>query len=154
MQMHHLGDESATDDADAQSSLSQAGRDYTPVVDGRSICRVSPLTPSIAIAGAPVSFGAFEVTVGVDPHVPDALAVLDRVIAAQGVMMDFWREGAFCPLGDGDLDIDAILRGLRDPGFAGWLVVEQDMLPRPDDSIDRAARDQQRNREYLRTRGL
>ena len=348
MQMHHLGDESATDDADAQSSLSQAGRDYTPVVDGRSICRVSPLTPSIAIAGAPVSFGAFEVTVGVDPHVPDALAVLDavaragyagidlgppgylgngrelsdrlherglhlaggyiampfsepdrmpsaltelgrlldifdgvkgdapmppratladagsddrrrtpgrahddpslmldaagwsrfadgidraadlcrrrgyeptfhhhgasyvetpqeigelldrtdvglcldtghlvlgggdphqaviewadrinhlhlkdvrravidRVIAAQGVMMDFWREGAFCPLGDGDLDIDAILRGLRDRGFAGWLMVEQDMLPRPDDSIDRAARDQQRNREYLRTRGL
>jgi len=33
-------------------------------------------------------------------------------------------------------------------------VVEQDMLPRPDDSVDRAARDQQRNREYLRTRGL
>jgi len=76
------------------------------------------------------------------------------VIAAQGVMMDFWREGAFCPLGDGDLDIDAILRALRDRSFAGWLVVEQDMLPRVDDSVDCAARDQQRNREYLRTRGL
>ena len=34
------------------------------------------------------------------------------------------------------------------------LAVEQDMLPRPNDSVDRAARDQQRNREYLRTRGL
>ena len=69
-------------------------------------------------------------------------------------MMDFWREGAFCPLGDGDLDIDAILRALRDRSFAGWLVVEQDMLPRVDDSADRAARDQERNREYLRVRGL
>jgi len=81
-------------------------------------------------------------------------AVIDRVIAAQGVMTDFWREGAFCPLGDGDLDIDAIVRAIRDRGFAGWLVVEQDMLPRPDESVDRAARDQQRNREYLRVRGL
>jgi len=81
-------------------------------------------------------------------------AVIDRVIATQGVMMDFWREGAFCPLGDGDLDIDAILGAIHDRGFAGWLVVEQDMLPRPDESVDRAARDQQRNREYLRVRGL
>ena len=36
----------------------------------------------------------------------------------------------------------------------GWLVVEQDMLPRPDDPPDRAARDQQHNREYLRAHGL
>src|SRR2546428_11336223 len=77
MQVVHLLDETAAEDADALLSLSEAGPDYTPVVDGRSICRVSPLTPSIAIAGAPVSFGAFEVTVGVDPNVPDALAVLD-----------------------------------------------------------------------------
>ena len=352
MQVHHLRNQSAADDADAQSSLSQAGRDYTPVIDGRSTRRrlsAGPaLTASIAVANAPVSFGAFEVTVGIDPHVPEALAVLDavqragyagidlgppgymgsgdelrqrlwdrnlnlaggyiampfsepdrmptamdelggildifdavkgdaplpprptladagsdarrktpgrshddpslmldaaawsrfaesmrratglcrergyeptfhphgasyvetpqeieemlkrtdvglcldtghlvigggdplaavrdwalrinhlhlkdvrravidQVIARQGVMMDFWREGAFCPLGDGDLEIDGILRGLRDRGFAGWLVVEQDMLPRPDESPDRAARDQQRNRDYLRARGL
>ena len=81
-------------------------------------------------------------------------AVIERVIAAEGVMMDFWRERAFCPLGDGDLDVDAILRAIRDGGFTGWVVVEQDMLPRPDESVDRAARDQQRNREYLRDRGL
>ena len=81
-------------------------------------------------------------------------AVIDGVIAREGVMIDFWRERAFCPLGEGDLDIDAILRGLRERDFQGWLVVEQDMLPRPDESPDRAARDQQKNREYLRVRGL
>src|SRR5438067_11819240 len=37
------------------------------------------LTARIAIAAAPVSFGAFEVTVGTDPNVPDAAYVLDAV---------------------------------------------------------------------------
>jgi inosose dehydratase len=81
-------------------------------------------------------------------------AIIDRVVSKHGVMIDFWREGAFCPLGEGDLDIDRVLGMLRDRGFSGWLVVEQDMLPRPDDPPERAARDQQRNREYLRARGL
>jgi hypothetical protein len=30
VEMHHLCDQPATDDADADSSLSQAARDYTP----------------------------------------------------------------------------------------------------------------------------
>ena len=81
-------------------------------------------------------------------------SVVERVIAEEGLMIDFWREGAFCPLGDGDLDIDGIVKTIRDAGFSGWLVVEQDMLPRPDESSERAARDQQRNREYLRARGI
>ena len=33
----------------------------------------------IRIANAPVSFGAFELTVGVSPHVPDPLVVLDSI---------------------------------------------------------------------------
>jgi inosose dehydratase len=33
----------------------------------------------IAIANAPVSYGAFEITVGIDPNVPDALTLLDWV---------------------------------------------------------------------------
>lgn len=81
-------------------------------------------------------------------------SVIERVTAAHGRMIDFWREGAFCVLGEGDLDLAAILGAIRESGFQGWLVVEQDMLPRPDDPADRAARDQQRNREYLRRHGL
>ena len=81
-------------------------------------------------------------------------SVIERVIAQEGRMMDFWREGAFCPLGDGDLDVEGILRAVGEAGFSGWLVVEQDMLPRADESPERAAVDQQRNREYLRARGI
>ena len=39
-------------------------------------------TSAIVIANAPVSFGAFEITVGIDPAVPDGVAVLDAVQAA------------------------------------------------------------------------
>jgi inosose dehydratase len=353
MQVHHLRDQSASDDADAQSRLSQAGRDYTPEIDGRSIRGVSPrpadLIGSIAVAGAPVSFGAFEVTVGIDPNVPDAVSVLDAVqrdgydgidlgpigylgtrdslrenlrrrglhlsggymplpltdpagmepaiaelrtlldlfdivkssnhvpapkptladagsgarrsapgradsdrglglqpegwdrlaanlqeavqlcrergydptfhhhagtyveapweieellarsdvglcldtghlalgggdpvravtdwgprinhvhlkdirrsvidtLIREGAdMMEVWRRGAFCRLGTGDLDVDAILNGLRARDYHGWLVVEQDMIPGPDSPTDAAALDQDKNRAYLRARGL
>ena len=36
----------------------------------------------IAVANAPVSYGAFEITVGHDPNVPDGITVLDQVAAA------------------------------------------------------------------------
>ena len=39
-------------------------------------------TNAIVVANAPVSFGAFEITVGIDPGVPDGVAVLDAVQAA------------------------------------------------------------------------
>jgi inosose dehydratase len=350
MQVHHLRDQSAADDANAQSKLSQAARDYTPTTDDRSIRRVSTnLTGPIAVAAAPVSFGAFEVTVGIDPHVPDAVSVLDAVkrdgydgidlgpigylgtidnlrdhltsrglhlaggfmplplsdpagmepaiaelrtlldlfdtvaspdhvpapkptladagsgarrlapgrahsdrslglqpegwdrlatnlqeavelcrsrgyeptfhhhagtyveapweieellarsdvglcldtghlvlgggdpvgavrdwgprinhvhlkdvqrsvidavIREGGDMMQVWRRRAFCRLGSGDLDIDAILGALRARDYRGWLVVEQDVIPGPDTPPDAAAADQDENRAYLRARGL
>lgn len=36
-------------------------------------------------------------------------------------------EGVFAPLGDGDLDLGGALAALRDSGYDGWLVVEQDI---------------------------
>ena len=36
----------------------------------------------IVVASAPVSFGAFELTVGIDPNVPDGVHVLDEVAGA------------------------------------------------------------------------
>jgi len=36
----------------------------------------------IVVANAPVSYGAFELTVGILPDVPDGAAVLDQVAAA------------------------------------------------------------------------
>jgi inosose dehydratase len=36
----------------------------------------------IVLANAPVSFGAFEITVGIDPHVPDGVEILDALSKA------------------------------------------------------------------------
>jgi hypothetical protein len=38
--------------------------------------------PGIVVASAPVSYGAFVLTVGIDPNVPDGVGVLDEVAAA------------------------------------------------------------------------
>ena len=81
-------------------------------------------------------------------------SVIDAVIREGGDMMQVWRRGAFCRLGTGDLDIDAILKGLRAGDYRGWLVVEQDVIPGSETPPDAAARDQDSNRAYLRARGL
>jgi inosose dehydratase len=81
-------------------------------------------------------------------------SVIDAVVREGGDMMQVWRRGAFCRLGSGDLDIDAILNGLRARDYRGWLVVEQDTIPGPDSPTDSAVIDQDRNRAYLRARGL
>ena len=37
----------------------------------------------VFIANAPISYGAFELTVDIDPNVPDALGLLDLVLQAE-----------------------------------------------------------------------
>jgi inosose dehydratase len=58
-----------------------------------------------------------------------------------------WRRGAFCELGAGDVDLDAFFAELD--GYSGWLVVEQDWVPRPDDEVAGQAEAQARNRRWL-----
>jgi inosose dehydratase len=50
--------------------------------------------------------------------------------------------------------VQETLSALRDTGYAGWLVVEQDIMPEPSDPPDWAAGEQEANREYLRALGL
>ncbi len=44
--------------------------------------------------------------------------------------MQLWEGDAFCPLGDGAGQVDEVLAALRAGRYAGWIVVEQDVLPR------------------------
>jgi inosose dehydratase len=67
--------------------------------------------------------------------------------------MQLWEDDAFCPLGAGHGQVDAILDALRAGGYAGWIVVEQDVLPRDPAAYQVASAQQQANREYLRQRG-
>ncbi|MBX5469223.1 MAG: TIM barrel protein [Thermoleophilaceae bacterium] len=88
-------------------------------------------------------------------HLKDARQdVLDAIVADRAPVMDIWTRKAFCRFGEGDVAIDEVLAALRDIGYSGWLVVEQDMIPREDEPVELAAAEQAQNREYLRERGL
>jgi inosose dehydratase len=39
---------------------------------------------------------------------------------------DAVRSGLYPPLGDGDLDVAAVVRTLEESGYAGWYVLEHD----------------------------
>ncbi len=58
-----------------------------------------------------------------------------------------WRGGAFCELGTGDVDLEGFFAELD--GYDGWLVVEQDWVPGPDDEFAEQAEAQARNRRWL-----
>jgi inosose dehydratase len=58
-----------------------------------------------------------------------------------------WRRGVFCELGSGDVDLDAFFGELG--GYSGWLVVEQDWVPGPEDEVAEQAEAQVRNRRWL-----
>lgn len=87
-------------------------------------------------------------------HLKDARrATIEQIAAEAAPVQEIWRRGAFCALGEGDIEIPAVLDALGQIGYAGWLVVEQDILPDPAEP-GRPAIDQRRNRGYLRALGL
>jgi inosose dehydratase len=88
-------------------------------------------------------------------HLKDGVRTVMAGIVADGApATDIWTREAFCELGRGDLDVDAILDGLRGISFGGWLVVEQDILPRSAQRFARAAEEQRHNRAFLSQRGI
>jgi inosose dehydratase len=88
-------------------------------------------------------------------HLKDAVrSVMSGIVADDAPATDIWVREAFCALGDGDLDVDAVLDLLRGMSFGGWLVVEQDILPRSPERFAQAAGEQRHNRAFLTARGL
>ena len=88
-------------------------------------------------------------------HLKDARrSVMAEIVAEGGQANEIWSREAFPALGQGDLDVDGVLAALAGIGYSGWLVVEQDTLPRTRERFERAAADQRANREYLARRGL
>jgi inosose dehydratase len=58
--------------------------------------------------------------------------------------------GVFCELGKGSVDFPGMLAALSEIDYAGWIVVEQDVLPGMGNPRESA----RRNREYLRSIGV
>jgi inosose dehydratase len=60
------------------------------------------------------------------------------------------RSQLFCELGSGVVDFAAVVDALRGEGYAGWIVVEQDVFP----GYGTPKASAQKSREYLRRLGL
>ena len=63
-----------------------------------------------------------------------------------------WRSGVFCELGAGDADPERFIADLKAGGYSGWLVVEQDWVPRPGEDVRAQIQAQARNRRWLSER--
>jgi inosose dehydratase len=88
-------------------------------------------------------------------HVKDVrMEIVEKVISDRAGMEAVWKWGAFCELGTGDVDVEGFLSLVKDRGFAGWLVVEQDRIPGPEEPLSEAIEAQTRNRRFLEARGV
>lgn len=88
-------------------------------------------------------------------HIKDVrMDVVRQVVAERADVIEGWRRGMFCELGTGDVDFDGFFAALRDRAYSGWIVVEQDRIPRPDEQLTESAEAQVRNRRWLRERGI
>jgi inosose dehydratase len=76
--------------------------------------------------------------------------VASRARESEWGYFDAVRHGVFCELGRGNVDFAAVAAWLRDHGYGGWIVVEQDILP----GMGEPRASAQRNREYLASLGL
>jgi inosose dehydratase len=83
-------------------------------------------------------------------HVKDyKRSILEGVIADRADMEEAWRRKVFCELGTGDVDLPAFFAEVEAVGYRGWLVVEQDLIPAPDEDASEAMDAQARNRRWL-----
>jgi len=105
--------------------------------------------------GDPVAFLDTYAELVTHVHLSDVdLAVMDEIRRAGLDLREAWRRGVFCPLGEGGIDVDAVLGRLRAAGYDAWVVVEQERLLEPGQPLDAAAAAQSHNREALRELGI
>ena len=84
-------------------------------------------------------------------HFKDYDPKIDR--RASNEDFDYFKsveEGIFCELGKGSVDFNSIVSILKEKGYEGWIVVEQDVLPGMGSPKKCAAN----NRQFIRSLGL
>jgi inosose dehydratase len=88
-------------------------------------------------------------------HVKDVdLSKLDELLTDKATLEAIWKAGVFREFGTGDADLAGFASALRATGYEGWVVVEQDRVLRPGESLEAVAEEQARNLGHLRQLGL
>lgn len=80
---------------------------------------------------------------------------LDHVRSSQVPMDEAWKRGVFCPLGEGVVDFPRVIGTLKEKGYSGWMIVEQDVVPDAQGRlVPEPAQSARKSREYLKRLGL
>ena len=83
-------------------------------------------------------------------HIKDChTQILDDVKAEGKDLYAALVRGVFCELGDGDSGIDQVIVALREVGYEGWLVIEQDQFLKDTVTRNALVNAQRRNMAYL-----
>ncbi|MGW6499138.1 TIM barrel protein [Nonomuraea angiospora] len=87
-------------------------------------------------------------------HIKDGDTKILAQALADGVdLRELMGRGGFAPLGEGELDLPAVVRVLDEIDYAGWVIIEQDTLPGRRTVAQNIA-DQAANRRRLEDLGL
>lgn len=85
-------------------------------------------------------------------HLKDVRAdIAAAVRAGDASLRDATRDGLFVPLGDGDAPVAEAVAALREAGYDGWYVLEQDAVLDDSANADRPTADARRSLEFLKT---
>ncbi|KZM70171.1 TIM barrel protein [Nocardia terpenica] len=76
-------------------------------------------------------------------------AVADEIRGGRMEYSEAVRRGLYVPLGEGDVDVAALIRFAAAAGYRGWYVIEQDTALSPGDAAEAASRDAARSLRYL-----
>jgi inosose dehydratase len=88
-------------------------------------------------------------------HIKDAtLSAFDKIVESNSPTTAIWDQEVFPILGQGDLNLEALVADMHNLGFQGWAVVEQDIFPKTAARFQRAVEDQRINRKILSKLGL
>jgi inosose dehydratase len=84
-------------------------------------------------------------------HLKDASTqILREALQTDDPMRSVWEKRVFVPLGEGDLAVTELVDEIIDSGYDGWLIVEQDVVPRSTAEVEQAKAEQIANRDALR----
>jgi inosose dehydratase len=62
---------------------------------------------------------------------------------------DAVEQGIYVPLGDGDVDVEALVKLVQEAGYTGWFVLEQDTQLKDGSPVDKPLRDTGRSLAHL-----
>ena len=131
-------------------TMVESGEETDRVIAGSSIGLCLDTGHLLIGGGDPVAVAQTHPRRIAHVHLKDVReAVAERVRTGDLSYTEGVREGLYVPLGQGDVDIAAIVGALEDSGYAGWYVLEQDTILPGDPGVQGPLGDVETSLNYL-----